>query len=150
MFSWIGNKAFAGHDAPDNVKTALAALGDLADVPGLRAPKGGIDRQHVVDRLQERVTRAGLLAALDSYFDGLNRHQRLAMRVEAGRAHTNNDALLATLEAARDPRVDVLLLVVPVRYKSGAVVDPVKARLRTVLNSPGIDLALTGVALTAY
>ena len=150
MFAWIGNKAFAGHDAPDNVKAALEALGDLAEVAGLRAPKGGISRQHVVERLGEIVTRAGLTVAPDSYFDGLNREQRLALRVEAGRAHTNNDALLATLEAARDPHVDVLLLVVPVRYMSGAVVDPVKARLKTVLNSPGIDLALTGVALTAY
>lgn len=150
MFSWIGSKAFAGHDAPDAVRTAMTALGDLTELSALRSPEGGIDRRHVVQRLSGRAAVAGLHADPGSLFDGIDLPHRLALRVEAGRAHTNNDAVMAVLEAARDPRIDMLLLVVPVRYKSGAVVDPVRERLTALLQSAGIDLALTGVALSSY
>lgn len=152
MFTWIGNKAYSGSDAPENVQGVMADLGDLARLSGLRSPDGGIKRDGVLKAVADRRRRAGLTDVVDakSPLDALDRDRRIGLRVEAGRAHTNNDALLAVLGAAVNADVDVLVLVVPAVYKGSVTVDRVAERVHWLLHSPGIDLALTGVALTAY
>ena len=86
----------------------------------------------------------------ESHNDSADPIRRIALRVEAGRAHTNNDGLLAVFEAAANPDVDVLVLVVPTTYKGSVTADRVEQRIRWALSSPGIELALTGVALVSY
>lgn len=150
MFTWIGNKAYVGHEAREAVQAVMRTLGDVSTLPGLRSSDGGIRRDDVLNALIDRRRRAGLADTPGSHFDALDRTHQIGLRVEAGRAHTNNDGLLAVLEAARHPEVDVLVLVVPTVYKGSVTADKVHERVRRVLASPGIELALTGVALTAY
>lgn len=150
VFTWIGNRAYAGHEAPDAVQEVMRLLGDISVLPGLRSADGGIKRDDVLDALVERRKRAGLADERGSHFDALDRSHRIALRVETGRAHTNNDGLLAVLETARHPGVDVLVLVVPTDYKGSVTADKVRERVQWLLSGPGIDLALTGVALTGY
>lgn len=150
MATWIGNKAFANHPAPSAVQNVMSALGDLSKLPGLRAPDGGIRREGVIAAMASRCHGAGLMSTPESHNDSADPIRRIALRVEAGRAHTNNDGLLAVFEAAANPDVDVLVLVVPTTYKGSVTADRVEQRIRWALSSPGIELALTGVALVSY
>ena len=150
MATWIGNKAFANHPVPGAVESVMSALGDLSKLPGLRSADGGIRREDVLVAMASRCQAAGLVPTPDAHTDGSDPTHRIGLRVEAGRAHTNNDGLLAVLEAAANPDVDVLVLVVPAFYKGSVTADRVEQRIRWAFSSPGIEVALTGVALLSY
>jgi hypothetical protein len=76
--------------------------------------------------------------------------ERLAVSVQAGRAWTNNGALLAVLAAAAESGVEWLLALVPFTYKTGAQFPPVVDQLRALAGSSGVDLDLRGIAVVAY
>lgn len=135
---------------PTDVDEILRALGELTRVHGLRDEKGGIKREAVVDALQSRFSRAGLAPEPASYMDAIDKSRGIGARVEAGRAHMNNDGVLAVLEAARESRVRSLVLIVPAVYPSSPCAERVHQRLQWVLGSPGIALDLDGVALIDY
>ena len=149
MTTWISHKPLHA-SAPDRVAEVVLALGALDRDQGFRDAEGGIQRAAVVEALRGRFTRAGLLMAPPSYMDALDTSRGIGLRVEAGRAHTNNDGLLAVLQAARDPAVRALVLVVPMVYKNSPCANRVYGRLLELLSGPGIDLELDGVALVAY
>lgn len=148
MYTWIGNNG--GSAVPDSVDRVMNAIGDVGALAGLRSPEGGIERDVVVDALSDRCRRAGLTAVRGSFLDGHDAVHRIGLRVEAGRAHTNNDGALAVLEAARRPEVDVLVLIVPALYKGSTTAERVRDRVRWLLDGGGIRLDLTGVALSTY
>lgn len=135
---------------PEDVGEVLTALGRLDRIHSLRDDKGGIKREAVVEALHARFARAGLEPRAGSYMDALDTSRGIGLRVEAGRAHMNNDGVLAVLEAAREPSVRALVLVVPAVYPSSPCLERVHERLRWVLGSAGIALELEGVALVGY
>lgn len=76
--------------------------------------------------------------------------RKLAISVQAGRAWSNNGALLALLGAAADPGIQWLVIAVPFVYKTGAQYAPVAGQVTDLLAAGGVDLDLAGVALVAY
>ena len=147
---WIPAGSAAGPIPPPVVSLVAAELGELAALIGLRDDEGGIRRGAVVEVLSRRWHGAGVVPAPDLHADGVHPQERLAVRVEAGRAWTNNDGLLAVLETAVDPDLSSLLLVVPVTYKGSACFTPVVQQLRRLLSGRGVSLDLTGVGVLGY
>lgn len=132
---------------PPDVEDVVAMIGHLQ---GMRDDRGGIERMRVVERVRERVGHLGLFETQGSYFDAVHDRLGIAVRCEAGRAHTNNDGLLAVLEGAADPDVRRLVLVVPEQYKGSATQAPLLRRLRWLFRADGIQLSLEGVAVVGY
>lgn len=147
MSTWIAHKAAT---APVSLEAVQSQLRDMDRLHALRDDSGGIRRDAVIKELMPRFARAGLVESSDSYLDFVDVAHGIAARVEGGRAHTNNDGLLAVLEGARDPSARTVLLVVPRTYKGSACADPMTGRLSRLLGGPGIDLDLDGVAVVAY
>lgn len=93
---------------------------------------------------------AGDAAFSSHLLDAVSGADRSAVSVQAGRAHTNNEALLGVLAAASHPLVDWLILVVPERYKNSGAYVGVTAQLDALASSPGIGLDLCGIAVVAF
>lgn len=148
--TWIPAGSTAGDIPPASLVRIAEELGDLAALPGLRDHNEGIKREVVVDVLSPRWHGAGVVAAEGMHADGVHRRERLAVRVEAGRAWTNNDGLLAVLETAMDPDVSTLLLVVPVTYKGSACMSRIVEQVRRVLSGHGVSVDLVGVGVLGY
>ncbi len=85
-------------------------------------------------------------AELDFVLPGL----RSAVGVQAGRAWTNNGALLAVLAAASAEGIDWLLLLVPTTYKGGPQRQHVLTQLRELAVARGVHLDLRGVGVLGY
>lgn len=134
---------------PPSVRKVVDALGDAPGLPGVRDERGGIRRELVVNVLEGRWATAGVTAVPSSAVDGIGR-DGVAVRVEAGRAHTNNEGVVAVLEAAIDPRVSYLVLIVPEEYKGSVTAARVVERVERLFTSPGVMLDLQGVAVVAY
>jgi hypothetical protein len=149
MVTWIATARGDGQSPPDPVLSVVEGLGDLGDLSGVQDVKGGIRRDDVVRVLSSRWASIGVRPLSGSRMDGLH-PSGVAVRVEAGRAHTNNDGVIAALEAALDPRVTALVLVVPAAYKGSVTAEKVEERLRRYLSAPGIKLDVQGVAVLAY
>lgn len=75
---------------------------------------------------------------------------RVAISVQAGRAETNNGALMAVLAAAAQPSVDWLVVVLPDRYKGGSTFGKVRDRVRALKDATGVRLDLAGVTLIGF
>ena len=75
---------------------------------------------------------------------------RTGVSLQAGRARTNNGALLSVLAAAAAAEIDWLVVLAPARYKSGAAAGPVIQDLRAMAAEPGIRLTLKGAVVLAY
>lgn len=147
--TWISNRSYSADTPPSVLQPTLLGIEDLSQLPNLRSVEGGISRDAVVSALASSCRRVGLVHAREG-FDAYSRSARVALRVEAGRAHTNNDGLVALLSAAADPAVDFLILVVPNSYKGTITAPKVEARIRWALSSNGILLSLNGVAVIGY
>ena len=70
--------------------------------------------------------------------------------MQAGRAWTNNGALLALLGAAADTAVEWLAVIVPFVDKTGTQYTKVVGQLTHLVAVHGVDLDLCGVALIAH
>jgi hypothetical protein len=149
MAIWIGSPS-GPEEMPPDVEDVAAVLGRLDRVTRLRDERGGIQRQDVVDYVTGRVLEVGLLPTAGVHADAVHDRLGVAVRCEAGRANTNNDGVIAVLEASVDPLVRRLILVVPHQYKGTSTVDPVVRRIRWLMRSRGITLDLDGVAVVAY
>jgi hypothetical protein len=74
----------------------------------------------------------------------------LALSLQAGRAHTNNGALLALLAAAALRPVDWVVIAVPEAYKGGAQAAPIATQLGEIVRARGIALELDGAVMVSY
>jgi hypothetical protein len=149
MTTWIPNRSYSADAPPDVLRTMFLGLEDIWQMSHLRTVEGGISRNAVVDAISSSCRRVGLVDSREG-FDAYSASSRIGMRVEAGRAHTNNDGLVAVLSAAADGAVDFLILVVPIAYKGTLTAPKVDARIRWVMASSGIQLSLDGVAVVGY
>jgi hypothetical protein len=73
--------------------------------------------------------------------------ERIAVTVQAGRAWTNNEALLAVLAAAGQPAVDWLVLPVPMIYKGSAQYPQIVQQLQALATADGVGLDLKGLVV---
>lgn len=143
-------------EAPGEVTIVVEAL--ERDSQALRAtqgPDGGLKRPMLRQAVAESLGGLGCAHGSKSRFaseelDFLLADQRLAISVQAGRAWTNNGALLALLAAAADPEVDWLAVMVPFSYKTGTQYSRVARQMTDLVAAHGVDLDLAGVALIAY
>lgn len=150
MYTWLSSKRAPVPTIPQPVPTMLERLGDLRTLVGVRSAEGGIKRESVLVGAARRLEAAGLSTGSRSYMDATGAGGQVGFRVEAGRAHTNNDGLLAVLQAASDPQVRVLLLAVPDVYKGSVTAARAIDRVSWVLTTRGIELELLGVAILPY
>ncbi len=116
---------------------------------------GGINRQEVSRVVEPTLREAGFVpgshALLSSKeIDYVSPDLLAAVSIQAGRAMSNNGALLAVLAAASSPDTDWLVLLVPERYKASATYDSVVSQLKELEVAPGIRLDLQGALLVAY
>ena len=150
MWTWIGNKFDPAAQPNARLSDVANALGDLRTLSGVRNDAGGIDRELVVGAISRMCLDAGLSDEGSSSVDFRDVPNAIGVRVEAGRALTNNGAVLAVLRAAQDSDVRQLILVVPQSYKLGFVFPKVNGQLKELFNGVGIAISLDGVALLAY
>lgn len=116
---------------------------------------GGINRQAVGVVLDETLRAAGFLPGSPATLspkelDYTSLELWSAVSIQAGRAMTNNGALLAVLAGASCPDVDWLILLVPERYKNSATHDAVLRQMKELEGASGIRLDLQGVLLVEY
>lgn len=141
---------------PESVVAVARALESRR--PSIRltfSETGGIKRQDVSRVVELTLREAGFVpgshALLSSKeIDYVSPDLWAAVSIQAGRAMTNNGALLAVLAAASSPDTDWLVLLVPERYKSSATHDSVLNQLKELEVAPGIRLDLQGAVLVAY
>lgn len=119
------------------------------------SPEGGINRQAVGGVLDSTLRAAGFMAGSPATLspkelDYTSVDLWTAVSIQAGRAMTNNGALLAVLAAASCPDVDWLILLVPERYKNSATYDAVLRQMKDLEVAAGIRLDLQGVLLVEY
>lgn len=150
MWTWIANAFDPAGRAPAPLADLAESLGDLRRLSGLRTEEGGIERERVTRAIAAQCLAMGLHEDKAGFMDFVDVAQSIGVRTEAGRALTNNGAVIAVLRAAQDPDVRRLVLVVPQAYKSSAVFPAVNAQIVELLNGRGVALALDGVALLPY
>lgn len=119
---------------------------------GTETSNGGLKRELLKDVLVGRVP--GLQFAPPGFasreIDLLVPERALAVSLQAGRAWTNNGALLAVLAAADAKDVRSLILFVPEHYKSGVQHAYVREQLQHLAAATGITLDLDGVLLLGF
>jgi len=147
---WIPIDPIDGAEALPGMWALIDAIGDVRDLRSVRDDQGGLKRLDVVRALSPRWQRAGYATLPDSYVDAQHTDTAIGVRVEAGRAHTNNDGLVAVLEAAIDPSLRALLLIVPEDYKRSSTAPKVEMRLRRLVSNERVTLDLLGVGLISY
>lgn len=129
-----------------------------ARAPALRATedlKGGLRRDDLLTALAPAVRGSGLAVHRRSSFaaseiDLVNTRDGVAVSVQAGRARSNNGALLAVLGAAAMDDVSWLIVLVPERYKGSVAAQPVIADFERLALARGIRLALEAVVSVVY
>lgn len=139
--------------AADSLADALRER--LSVLSALVAPDGGVKRLELLPALTTIVRGFGLTVfERDSFasneVDLIDTRNRIGVSLQAGRARTNNGALLSVLAAAAAPDVDWLIILAPTRYKSGAAAVPVTEDLREMASEAGIRLAVMAVLVLAY
>jgi hypothetical protein len=132
-----------------------AVQGLLPSMAATEDSSGGLRRPLLVDALAPAVAAYNLRPPRGRTFaaseiDLVSRELRLAVSVQAGRARTNNGALMAVLAAAAMPDVDWMILVAPAKYKGSATAEPIRRELATLAASDGVTLSLGGVALLGF
>jgi hypothetical protein len=116
--------------------------------------EGGLRRPLLRDVLVDLVPQVGRLPAPGIFtpaeLDLVLPELRVGLAVQAGRAWTNNGALLSVLAAASEPAVDWLVALVPFAYKSGSAFPNVSVQLSALAIGGGVDLDLHGIGIVAY
>jgi hypothetical protein len=156
MAEWIMFSPELAHAPPtamaDIVGGLTVGLGTFANTA---TDAGGLRR----DRLREVAAEILGLSAAPAPLSGGLAHGQLdfyvpdgciAVAVQAGRAWTNNEALLAVLAAASQPAIEWLVLLVPMIYKRSAQYPPIVQQLQALAAADGVDLDLKGVVLLGY
>lgn len=144
------------------VLTPSPAVQEVADAVSMMSGdllQTVVDGSVRVDPLREVLrpvlVKYGFTPDMDSQFavkslSWVARTSRIAVSVHGGRAHTNNEVLLALLAASAQRGVDWLIAVLPERYKNGPTFDNVQGQVEELSDAPGIDLDLIGVTLVAF
>lgn len=145
-----------GADPPPAVRDVVDAIVDLQpDLGATLTPSGGITRALLDAVIHKSVRSLGFMRGSDATIaakelDYTNPARWTAISIQAGRAMTNNGALLAVLAAASARDIDWLVLLVPDRYKGGATYAPVVRQMLELETSPGIRMELEGVVVIPY
>jgi hypothetical protein len=151
---WIALPARSGRAPdPDAVDAGLSVASLAPTLSKLRDSNGGIHRRDLMAAAEAEFPTSGGWAHLPTAFgelDLVNRPAGVAVSFQAGRAMTNNGALLATLDAAEAAGVRWLILAVPRQYKGTTTGARIVAQLETLARSPGIVLDLDGVGVVEY
>ena len=116
---------------------------------------GGITRRSVSDVVEPSLRSSSFIPGSHATLspkeiDYVSVELGTAVSIQAGRAMTNNGALLAVLAAASSSDIDWLILLVPDRYKGSATYDSVLSQLRDLEVASGIRLDLQGVLAVGY
>ena len=145
-----------GTEVPQPVREVVEDLERLQ--PRLAAtmkPEGGYERVRLDSVIRPMILGFGFepgsaatIAPKELDYTALDRWT--ALSIQAGRAATNNGALLAVLAAASTRDVDWLVVLVPARYKGGNTYEQVMDQLRDLEASPGVRLELEGAVVIEY
>lgn len=133
----------------------LATLdGNAARFRATQTPEGGLKRADLSRVLRSLLDLAVSGPGKDTFsrteLDLVVPELRIGLAVQAGRAWTNNGALLSVLAAASDTAVEWLLIMTPFTYKNSAAFPNVELQVRALAEAEGVDLDLHGVGLVAY
>lgn len=116
-------------------------------------PNGGIHRGELLKVLEglpvltSRPT-GGTFAPDQLAFTAEN--GRVSFSAHGGRAHTNNEVVIAVLAAAASPSVRTHVALVPARYKNTHTAIRARDQLASLLDQPGVSLELDHVVLMVY
>lgn len=120
------------------------------------SPGGGLRRLDllatvgdVAKNLDLQLSDAATYGAAE--IDLVGHRQRVAVSVQAGRAWTNNGALVAVLGAACFPGIDWLVAAVPERYKGTVTARRIQRDISALAASAnGVRLDLKGVLILSF
>lgn len=142
-----------------------AAIKELSSLmPRLRATQtrdGGLRRQSLVDELasnsslcdvhdEEIETSPKLPTFMPDELDFILPALRVGVSVQAGRAWTNNGAMVGLLASASCPDVDWHIAVVPEQYKGTKHLGSIVVQMSSIRDARGIYLDLLGCIVLPY
>jgi hypothetical protein len=141
---------------PDNAREVVDAVALASPRLGtVVTPKGNIKRELLREVLTPtlspfgvRPQRRATFTAKELDYSGPDR--RIGVAVQAGRAFTNNGALVSLLTAASSPELDWVVITIPETYMNNQVYPKVLQQFRELQGSHGIHLDLQGVILISY